>query len=171
MIKKLQNIESLGIGEQCKPSESNFGWFAIHCKFLTNLSLGRQILTERLLEMIANHLVNLQYFKFHDCSVESIKPLVKFRNFETIALGLSLTRDELSFLYKNNPRLEEVYFFGGVYLLRTTLNPKVHKISISYDQFSEFDTLDSMLDYYETCEKISLKRLQCPGTSKVEDFN
>ena len=158
MIKRLQNIESLTFRGQCKPNESTFERFAIHCKFLTSLSLGNQTVTKRLLEMMANHLVNLQYLKFNDCKVESIKPLVKFRNLETIALDLSLSRDELSFLYKN-PHLEEVYFFDGIYLLRTTLNPKVYKILISYDQWSEFDTLNAMLDYYE---KISSTKQKSP---------
>ena len=149
MIRRLINIRCLTIKGQCKPNESNFEWFAIHCKFLTNLSVYSQTVTERFLEMMASHLVNLQIIEFYGCKVETIKPLVRFRNLETIALDLNLKKDELSFLYKDNPRLEEVYFSRGPYLLRTTTSPKVYKIWISFDQCSEFDTLDAMLDYYE----------------------
>lgn len=165
MIKRLEKIKSLNFGEQCKPNESTFELFAIHCKFVIDLTLYKQTVTKRLLEMMANHLVNLQSISIYTCKIETIEPLVKFRNLEIVKLDLNLQRDELSFIYKNSLGLEEVNISSRANVLRTTTRPKVYKISIKLDQCSEFDTFEAMMDYYE--KTASRKRKDSEASTRI----
>ena len=151
MIKKLEGIHHLNFSHRYKPNSSTFKMFARDCKSLRCLSLLHQTVTERLLAMMSNHLVNLQCIAIHECEYETLKPLAKFRNLEFICLDFD-PKEELNFIYKNSRSLENVSFFGQkiVELLRTTTTPRLYRIYMTkHDkEFEEFNTLDAMLSYY-----------------------
>lgn len=156
MIKKLKNIRSLTLNSGCKPSESTFELFARTCKSLRYLSLFNQTVTERLLEMLSNHLGNLHKIEIFRCKYETMKPLAKFRNLEWVELDFDPLREEFIFIYENSRSLEivSISFFHSIWLQRTTTSPKMHRIVIANESLHEFKTLYSMIDYYEgSCEK------------------
>lgn len=159
IAKNLNSLKGLTFGERGKLSETIFEPFARNCRLLASLSFCGQPLTERLLEMISNQLVNLQSIKIEKCKCETLRPLAKSRNLESLELDFSLPRDELSFIYKNSRTLEKFNFFCGsppVYLLRTIIEPRVHRITresqitqlfqTNFDVY--FDTLDDMVDHF-----------------------
>lgn len=157
MIKKLKSIEDLefGSGYRCKPNYSTFELIARTCKSLRSWSFYHQTLTELLLQMLSNHLDNLEMIKIIKCKYETLKPLAKFRNLEYISLDFDPSRDEMTFIYKNSRTLECVSVFGQdlIQLLRTTTMPKVHRITYNRPtsnryQILEFASLDDIITHY-----------------------
>ena len=156
MIQKLDCIEMLIFKERCKLNETIFKPFAENCKFLKHLSLGNQTLTQALFEMFANQLVNLQSISIWECTYESLRPLTKFRNLESIDLDSSPPRDELAFIFTNSPLLEEVIFKTRmrIHLLRTTQEPREYLIAenkMMLNPEKEYDfvffSFNAMLDF------------------------
>ena len=149
LIKKLRGIRSLEFITQCKPSYLQFELFARTFKTLGFLSLYHQIVTERLLEMLAGHLVGLEYMQIFECQYETVKPLAKFRNLENATLDFDPLKDELAYIYEKSRTLQKVIICGypAFHLTRTVTLPKVHKIE-GNGQLFEFDNLKNMIDHY-----------------------
>lgn len=151
VIKKLKSVDWLTISHLCKPSVSTLELFAKNCKSLDQLHLRHQTVTEQMLEMLSDHLLNLTFIIIRECQYETLKPLVKFRNLEVVDLDFNPPRDELTFLYKNSRTLEQVRIHAErtLRLLRTTTRSKWYRITIaSRNSLYEFDTLSSMIAYY-----------------------
>ena len=154
-IKKLDCIEMLIFRERYELNETRFKPFADNCKFLKHLGLGNQTLTQALFEMFANQLVNLQSISIWECTYESLRPLTKFRNLESLEFDFSPPRDELEFIFTNSPRLEEVIFKTKIpiHLLRTSWKPSYYLVAENKmilnpetDYHFGCPTVDCMLD-------------------------
>lgn len=149
LIKKLKNLTAIKFRNECKPSHATFELFARSCKSLRYLTLVHQMVTEPLLEMMANRLVNLQCLSIFECQFETVKPLVKFRNLEILSLDLVLTKSELMFIFENSRTVEVVLISreaASFHLIRTTTGPKMRTIGSS--SWTQFQTLQGMIDYY-----------------------
>ena len=107
-------------------------------KFSSRLSFSNQVVTERLLEMLSRHLVNLLWMRIHECQHETVKPLAKFRNLIFVDFDFDPGRDELSFLFENSRTLDALQIHGKTTMTllrgrRTVSDLKLyeeHKISI-----------------------------------------
>lgn len=149
MIKKLKNIHLLSLNSQ--RSESTIELFVRTWKSVDFLIVSKQTLTERLLEMLSNHLRNLERVHISNCKYETLKPLAKFGNLGQVELDFYPSSDELNFIYENNRSLEIVSINSyESYLLRSTTSPKIYGIDINRGGTEhKFETLHSMIDYYE----------------------
>lgn len=151
MIEKLKNVKTAVFNLEFKPSYSTLEMFSRTCKSLRYLLLSKQTVTERLLEMMSRHLVTLQVISIYKCNYETIRPLVKFRNLDTIKLDFKLTKDELTFLYEKIRWLGTILFNGKrmIELQRTIRVPKLHQIkAYQSGQILKFPTLPAMIDYF-----------------------
>ena len=150
LIKRLKSVEAFDIGGHCKPSFSTIELFSRTCTTLRFGSFSHQVVTERLLEMMSSHLVNLQWLRIVECQYETVKPLVKFRNLDSVHLDFDPGRDELIFLFENSRVLRTIEIRGKdtMELLRRNMMSNVCKIIIHPDKTFEFDTLNSMIAYY-----------------------
>ena len=153
VIKKLKSVDLLIISRLCKPSVSTLVLFAKNCKSLDKLHLTHQTVTEQMLEMLSDHLLNLTWIIIHECRYETLKPLAKFRNLEVVDLDFNPPKDELTFIYENSRTLEQILIYGEhhLQLLRTTTRSKWYRITITRrfnSPLLKFDTLSSMIAYY-----------------------
>ena len=153
VVKRLKGIKHLEFGSQFQPSPATFEMFARICQSLCGWMLYNQTVTERLLEMLSKHLLNLERIQIHWCRYETLKPLAKFRNLERVGVDFEPPKDELTFLFENSRTLEMVEIFGKdiVDLMRTTTGPKVHQIKIGLFEnvkIIKFDSLSMMIDHF-----------------------
>ena len=149
LIKELKGIDRLEFGYQCKKSFRALERFSRTFQTLRSLFLYDQTITERLLKMLSNHLVNLEEIRITECRYETLKPLAKFRNLEIVHLDFDPPRDELIFIYDNSRTLESVQIRGKIELLKVL--PKLNKIIVSHklnEKTFKFDTVQAMIDYY-----------------------
>ena len=161
MIKRLKNITSLGFHGLFRASDLITKLVIENCKSLRSWCMYNQTITERLLEIMSEQLLNLEDLSFCSCRHETLKPLGKFRNLVSLTVDFDPQRDELEFIYENSRSLEAVFLKNRptgcidwpVKILRTMGVPKIHKLTIfeqtrKSDQCFEFDTLGEMMEKY-----------------------
>lgn len=131
IIRKLTNIKSFEFRDRCRLSYLTFELLARTCKWLRSLSLCHQTLTERLLRVLSEHLVNLEHLRIWECHYETLKPLARFLNLEYVELDFDPAKDELTLLFEHRRPFERLHILGKdlVELLRTTTAPKLHRIT------------------------------------------
>ena len=161
MIKRMKNINSLGFHGLFRPSDSITELVIKNCKSLLSWRMYHQTITERLLEMMSEQLLELEELWFCSCKHETLKPLARFRNLVSLTVDFDPQRDELEFIYENSRSLEAIRFRKRptgcidwpVQILRTMGIPKIHKLTIfgqtrESDQCFEFGTLCEMMEKY-----------------------
>ena len=164
-IKKLKNVTRLEFCRLFRPSDSLTELVIENCKLLQSWLMYHQTVTERLLEIMSEELLNLEYIRIYYCRHETLKPLATFRNLQYLTLDFDPQRDEVQFLFENSRTLEIIDFpcqkserENGegrfVQLLRRTQKPKVLRLTISTKTYPrpgrsfEFDTLSEMIENY-----------------------
>lgn len=158
LIKKLQNIDFLAF-KGCKPSECQMELVARNCQSLRFLTVYHLNVTERMLEMLRQRLINLRDIQIFECKYETVRPLTKFPNLEFLSSDIGLQRDELEFLYRNSRTLEGVTVVSKNKTERIELTRKQRRQEFSIrtliitqpkniEKYFYFDTLDHMLDHY-----------------------
>ena len=113
-------------------------------------SFINQVMTERLLEMLSKHLVNLLWMRIHKSQYETLKPLAKFRNLQSVDFDFD-PEDELVFLFENSRTLVTIQIRGklSMDLLREMKAvPEVYKIRFHLGGILEFQTLSAMITYF-----------------------
>lgn len=124
-----------------------------NCKSLRSWDMYHQTVTERLLEIMCEQLLNLEELSFCSCRHETLKPLVKFRNLKLLSVDFDPQRDELTFILENSRSLEIVYLQKRrIRLLRTMAMPKMHKLTI-FGKSREYNTLREMIENYSNLLK------------------
>lgn len=150
-IRKLSSVRWLELCGNCKPNLSTFDLFARNFKLLRAWTLFSQTLPERLLEMISEHLVNLELVLIFRCKYETLKPLAKLPNLSSISMDFTPPKDDLICLFENSKTLEGLNIVGQKYIeLFWSIwgSCKLYKIRISKQEPIEFDSLNAMIDYY-----------------------
>ena len=149
IIKKLKNVTRLEFCGLFRASDSITEQVIENCKSLRCYEMYHQTVTERLLEIMSEQLLNLENIRIYDCRHESLKPLAKFRNLEYLRTDFKIESDELQFLLENSRTLELIEF-PRIHLLRRTQRPKVHKLIIYGERRRNFyfDTLREMIEKY-----------------------
>ena len=149
LIKDLKGVEVLEFRYRCKKRFRTLKRFARTCQTLYSLTLHNQNLTEKLLKMLSNHLVNLEKIRITECRYKTLKPLAEFRNLEFVYLDFDPPKDQLIFIFENSQTLETVHILckPSIELLRTRVLPRLNLITIS-KKFFKFDTLEAMINYY-----------------------
>ena len=161
MIKKLKNVNRFEFCSLFRPSDSLTELVIGSCKSLRSYEMYHQTATERLLEIMSEQLLNLEYLSIRCCRHETLKPLTKFRNLEFLQTDFKIERDDVQFLFKNSRTLEIIGFpyqkterENGegrfVQLLRRTQKPKVYRLTILGEPKQDFyfDTLREMIENY-----------------------
>ena len=153
IIKRLKNITFLGFNGLFRPSDLITELVIGNCKSLRSYHMYHQMVTERLLEMMSEQLLNLEELSFCSCKHETLKPLAKFRNLVSLTVDFDPQKDELQFIFENSRSLEAVRHRKRFELLRTLGMPKMHKLTIfggsrDSSQYFEFDTLGEMMEKY-----------------------
>ena len=154
MIRKLKNIRDLHLRDQYTPSDLTTELFVKNCTSLEHLTLYRQKVSERMLEMISDHLDRLAILNISQCKYETLKPLARFRNLEHLSLDCNPTKDELTFIFENSRTLETLFILchtamHGLELRRSTWQPKMYQIKVHKPEKTlRFDSLSAMIDYH-----------------------
>ena len=164
IIKKLKNVNRFEFCSLFRPSDSMIELVIANCKSLRSYKMYHQTVTERLLEIMSEQLLNLEHILIYDCRHESLKPLAKFRNLEYLSLDFDPQRD-VQFLFENSRTLEIIDFpcqksetekveGRSVKLLRRTQKPKVFRLTIFTKTYPrpgrsfQLDTLREMIENY-----------------------
>ena len=162
LIRKLENIEQLEFRWKCQPTEYQFELFARHCISLRWLRVYHLTITERLLEMLSQHMVNLKSMKIFECKCKSVKPLGKFRNLNLVCLDFNPKRDELEFIFSNSrtPKKVRILSKKSVNLMMRIIETKRYTfglgirrhtkefgIKIHFNKTIQLDSLDDMMDH------------------------
>ena len=152
LIRKLENIVQLEFRWKCKPTEYQFELFARHCISLRWLRVYHLTITERLLEMLSENMVNLKSLEMFECRCKTVpfgKPLSKFRNLNYVGLNFDPQRDQLALIF-NSRISKKVHILGKKsvdLMMRTSSDAKEFAIKFHYDQIVQLDSLDAMIDH------------------------
>ena len=153
MIRKLENIVQLEFRWKCKPTEYQFELFARHCISLRWLRVYHLTITERLLEMLSEHMVNLKSLEIFECRCKTVpfgKPLSKFRNLTLVGFDFDPQRDQLASIFSNSRTSKNVDILAKPsveLMMRINGDTKEFAIRILRNQIVQLDSLDAMIDH------------------------